>query len=330
MYSLLPHNTFKLDVKTKHFIEYGSVIELKRHIEEKNITTPYLHIGEGSNLLFTKDYEGTIIHSKIDTVEVLNQTEECVEVRVGGGLLWDKFVEICVENGWYGAENLSLIPGEVGASAVQNIGAYGVEVCDIIDRVETISIEGKERVFANSECGYSYRYSIFKQAENKNLFVTYVVFRLGKKEKYNIEYGAIKNKLQELGRVLSLQLLRKAIIDIRQEKLPDYKEVGNAGSFFMNPIVDVSVFNEIQKSYPDTPHYKVSDDKIKVPAGWLIEQCGWKGKSLGKAAVYHKQALVIINTGGATSSDIIAIAKEVQKSVADKFGIQITPEVNYI
>lgn len=330
MYSLLQHNTFRLDVKTRHFIEYSSVEELISHILSKHITIPYLHIGEGSNLLFTKDYEGTILHSKIDTVEVLTETDECVEVRVGGGLLWDKFVEICVANNWYGAENLSLIPGEVGASAVQNIGAYGVEVCDIIDRVETVSIEGKERVFANKECRYAYRYSIFKQPENKNLFVTYVVFRLGKTENYNIEYGAIKNKLQELGGELSLSLLRKVIVEIRQEKLPDHKEIGNAGSFFMNPIVDMSVFKEIQETYPEVPHYKVDDDKIKLPAGWLIEQCGWKGKSLGKAAVYHKQALVIINTGGATSSDIISISKEVQKSVKDKFGIEINPEVNFI
>ena len=293
MYSLLPYNTFGIDVSANRFIEYVSVEELKTLIEQGAVTTPFLHIGGGSNLLFTKDYEGVVLHSRIEGIEVAEEDERSVSVRVGAGVVWDDFVAYCVEHGWYGAENLSLIPGEVGASAVQNIGAYGVEVKNLITTVETVNIQGRERVYSVEECGYAYRNSIFKRPENKSVFVTHVCFRLSKEEHYMLDYGTIRQELEKYP-ALTLPVVRKIIIDIREAKLPDPKVMGNAGSF------------------------------------WMIDQCGWKGKALGPAAVHDKQALVLVNCGGAKGSDIIALSDAVRASVREKFGIDIHPEVNFV
>lgn len=235
MYSLLPYNTFGIDVSAARFLEYSSVEELKKLIVQGAIVTPFLHIGGGSNLLFTRDYDGLILHSRIEGIEVTEEDEHSVSVRVGAGVVWDDFVAYCVEHGWYGTENLSLIPGEVGASAVQNIGAYGVEVKDLITAVETVNIQAEERVYSVEECGYTYRNSIFKRPENKSAFVTYVRFRLSKKEHYTLDYGTIRQELEKYP-ALTLSVVRKVIIDIRESKLPDPKVMGNAGSFFMNPI----------------------------------------------------------------------------------------------
>ena len=236
MYSLLPYNTFGIDVSAARFLEYSSVEELKKLIVQGAVTTPFLHIGGGSNLLFTKDYDGLILHSRIEGIEVTEEDAHSVSVRVGAGVVWDDFVAYCVEHGWYGAENLSLIPGEVGASAVQNIGAYGVEVKDLITAVETVNIQAEERVYLVEECGYTYRNSIFKYPENKSAFVTYVRFRLSKEEHYTLDYGTIRQELEKYPS-LTLSVVRKVIIAIRESKLPDPKVMGNAGSFFMNPIV---------------------------------------------------------------------------------------------
>lgn len=321
-------NTFGLDVEAAVFLEYDSVEKLEELIAAGRITSPYLHIGGGSNLLFTGDYEGVILHSRIGGIEVTAEDEETVRVRVGAGVVWDDFVAYCVEHGWYGTENLSLIPGEVGASAVQNIGAYGVEVKDLISSVETVNIQGVKRVFQIDECGYSYRNSIFKRPEMKQVFVTYVCFRLSKKEHYTLDYGTIR---QELGDCpVDLKTLRQVIIRIRESKLPDPKVLGNAGSFFMNPVVPRGVFEALQKQYPQMPFYELDADRIKIPAGWMIDRCGWKGKSLGPAAVHDKQALVLVNRGGATGADIVALSDAVRTSVREKFGIDIHPEVNFI
>ena len=328
-YSLLSHNTFGIDVSAARFLEYASVDELHRLIDSGQVTSPYLHIGGGSNLLFTKDYEGTVLHSRIEGVEVADETDDEIVVRVGAGVVWDDFVDYCVKHNWYGAENLSLIPGEVGASAVQNIGAYGVEVKDLIVRVETLNIEGKERVYDISECGYSYRDSIFKRPANKSVFVTYVSFKLSKKEYYTLDYGTIRRELEKYPMV-TLETVRRVIIAIREEKLPDPRVMGNAGSFFMNPIVSRIKFEALQEEYPHMPFYEIDADRIKIPAGWMIDQCGWKGKSLGPAAVHDKQALVLVNRGGATGADIVALSDAVRASVRDKFGIDIHPEVNFI
>ncbi len=329
MYSLLPYNTFGIDVSASRFLEYASVAELKEYIAQGAVTTPFLHIGGGSNLLFTKDYDGLILHSRIGGIEVTAEDSQTVSLRVGAGVVWDDFVACCVEHGWYGAENLSLIPGEVGASAVQNIGAYGVEVKDLITAVETVNVQGYGRVYSVEECEYAYRSSIFKRPENKSVFVTYVRFRLSKEERYTLDYGTIR---QELARypAPTLPIVRKVIIEIRESKLPDPKVMGNAGSFFMNPIVAKEKLEALQRDYPLIPYYELPDGRVKIPAGWMIDQCGWKGKSLGPAAVHDKQALVLVNRGGAKGSDIVALSDAVRASVRDKFGIDIHPEVNVI
>ena len=325
----MPYNTFGIDVSASRFLEYASVAELKEYIAQGAVTTPFLHIGGGSNLLFTKDYDGLILHSRIGGIEVTAEDSQTVSLRVGAGVVWDDFVACCVEHGWYGAENLSLIPGEVGASAVQNIGAYGVEVKDLITAVETVNIQGYERVYSVEECEYAYRNSIFKRPENKSVFVTYVRFRLSKEERYTLDYGTIRQELAKYP-APTLPIVRKVIIEIRESKLPDPKVTGNAGSFFMNPIVAKEKLEALQRDYPRIPYYELPDGRVKIPAGWMIDQCGWKGKSLGPAAVHDKQALVLVNRGGAKGSDIIALSDAVRASVRDKFGIDIHPEVNVI
>lgn len=329
MYSLLPYNTFGIDVSASRFLEYASVAELKEYIAQGAVTTPFLHIGGGSNLLFTKDYDGLILHSRIGGIEVTAEDSQTVSLRVGAGVVWDDFVACCVEHGWYGAENLSLIPGEVGASAVQNIGAYGVEVKDLITAVETVNVQGYGRVYSVEECEYAYRSSIFKRPENKSVFVTYVRFRLSKEERYTLDYGTIRQELAKYP-APTLPIVRKVIIEIRESKLPDPKVMGNAGSFFMNPIVAKEKLEALQRDYPRIPYYELPDGRVKIPAGWMIDQCGWKGKSLGPAAVHDKQALVLVNRGGAEGSDIVALSDAVRASVRDKFGIDIHPEVNVI
>lgn len=329
MYSLLSYNTFGIDVSASRFLEYSSAEELKMYISQGAVTTPFLHIGGGSNLLFTQDYEGLVLHSRIEGIEVTEESVQTVSVRVGAGVVWDDFVAHCVKRGWYGAENLSLIPGEVGASAVQNIGAYGVEVKDLITAVETVNIRGEERVYSVEECGYAYRNSIFKRPENKSVFVTYVHFRLSKEECYTLDYGTIRQELENYPS-LTLPTIREIIIRIRESKLPDPKVTGNAGSFFMNPIVPKEKLEALQRDYPRIPFYELPDGRVKIPAGWMIDQCGWKGKSLGPAAVHDKQALVLVNRGGAKGSDIIALSDAVRTSVREKFGIDIHPEVNFV
>lgn len=331
-YPLLPHNTFGMDVKASLFMEYSSVEELKTLLAQQAwVPGEWLHIGEGSNLLFTKDYPGTILHSAIKGFEVISENDEEVIVRAGAGEVWDDFVAYTVSQGWYGAENLSLIPGEVGASAVQNIGAYGMEAKDLIVNVETVEVAtGKERIFENSECQYAYRESIFKHALKGQYIVTHVSYRLGKIPVYHLDYGNIRTELEKQGCQLTLQHVRNTIIDIRNAKLPDPQVQGNAGSFFMNPIVPRAQFEALLKDYPSMPHYILDNDRVKIPAAWMIDQCGWKGKQLGRAGVHSKQALVLINCGGATGQEVIALSEEIQQSVFQKFGIRIFPEVNFI
>lgn len=328
-YPLLSHNTFGMDVTASRFLDYRSVDELRQWIADGCITSPYLHIGSGSNLLFTEDYEGTILHSCIDSIELMEETATRVCVRVGAGVVWDDFVAYCVERDWYGAENLSLIPGEVGASAVQNIGAYGVEVKDLITVVETLNIRGEASLYRGEDCGYAYRDSIFKRADMKESFVTYVTFRLSKEAYYRLDYGTIRQELENYPE-LTLANVRHAIIAIREAKLPDPRVMGNAGSFFMNPIVSRAKLEVLQQEYPRIPFYELDADRVKIPAGWMIDQCGWKGKALGPAAVHDKQALVLVNLGGATGADIIALSDAVRASVRAKFDIDIHPEVNFI
>ena len=331
-YSLLPHNTFGMDVKASMFIEYDSVEELKTVLRDYPLADgAWLHIGGGSNLLFSNDYEGIILHSGIKGYEILKEDDDEVIVRVGAGENWDEFVAYTVAQGWYGAENLSLIPGEVGASAVQNIGAYGVEAKDLIVQVETVEVAtGQERVFENSECGYAYRESVFKLSLKHQYMVTKVSYRLKKTPCYHLDYGNVRLELEKRGCVLTLENVRNTIIDIRKAKLPDPEVQGNAGSFFMNPVIPRVQFETLLAQYPEMPHYEVDTERVKIPAAWMIDQCGWKGKQLGRAGVHHKQALVLVNCGGATGDEIIRLSEEIQKSVLGKFGISILPEVNFI
>ena len=261
----------------------------------------------------------------------MKETDDEVHVRVGAGEVWDDFVAYTVGNGWYGAENLSLIPGEVGASAVQNIGAYGVEAKDLIVAVETLEVaSGTSRTFKNEECGYAYRESVFKKDLKGKYMVTRVVYRLKKTPSFRLDYGNVRAELEKRGCELTLENVRRTIIDIRESKLPDPKVQGNAGSFFMNPIVPRPLFESLLEEYPQMPHYEVDAERVKIPAAWMIDQCGWKGKRLGNAGVHTKQALVLVNCGGATGQEIIRLSEEIQQSVFDKFGVRISPEVNFI
>ena len=331
-HSLLPYHTFGMDVKTSVFIEYTSVDELKQILQQENLSDKkWLHIGGGSNLLFTGDYEGVILHSAIKGTEIVYEDDESVHVRVGAGEVWDDFVAYTVNQDWCGAENLSLIPGEVGASAVQNIGAYGMEAKDLIVKVEALEVTtGNDSVFTNTECRYAYRESIFKKEWKGRYIITYVTYRLSKSPQFYLEYGNVKGELEKQGCELTLKNVRDVIIRIREAKLPDPKVQGNAGSFFMNPVIPRMQYESLLAKYPDMPHYKVDEEWVKVPAAWMIDRCGWKGRRMGNAGVHDKQALVLVNCGGATGQEIITLSQHIQQSVYESFGIAIVPEVNFI
>ena len=331
-YSLLSRNTFGIDVKADKFVEYESVDELTSILQEiKRDNNPFLHIGEGSNLLFSQDFHGTILHSLIKDITITEESDCSVDLKVGAGANWDDFVQYSVSKGLYGAENLSYIPGEVGASAVQNIGAYGREAKDIILNVEAIDVlSGEKRIFSNQECNYSYRHSIFKKELKNRYIITYVTYRLSKIAAFDLDYGNVRRELDIAGCDFTLENVRNTIIKIRREKLPDPKELGNAGSFFMNPVVGNNKFNELIEKYPSMPYYKVGEDGMKIPAAWLIDKCGFKGYKTGNVGVHHIQPLVLVNLGGADSREVMALAEKIVESVFDKFGIKIVPEVNYI
>lgn len=302
--SLLPYNTFGIDAKAKLFIEYYSLDELRQVLKEHK-GERMLHIGQGSNLLFTKDFDGVILHSGMARAKFLD--DETVEAQ--NGLRLDDMIAQLMDMGYCGLEKLSLIPGEVGASAVQNVGAYGVEAKDVIERVYTIDVETQEeRVFTNAECKFGYRDSVFKHELKGKYIVTSVV--------YKVKPGDATKTREE-------------IIETRNGKLPKVGEVGSAGSFFMNPFVSEEQANELLKKYPDMPHFDTPQG-VKIPAAWLIEQCGWKGKTLGGAQVWPKQPLVIVNANHASAQDIMDLAAKVSASVKEKFNISINPEVNYI
>jgi UDP-N-acetylmuramate dehydrogenase len=325
--SLADRNTFGMDVRADRLIDWATTDELKNALPD--IEKPVLMIGGGSNLLFMGDFKGTVLHSTITSIDIIDSTDDHVYVKVGAGVVWDDFVAWCTVNGLWGVENLSAIPGEVGASTVQNIGAYGAEAKDVIDTVQTICLtDGTERDFSNAECRYGYRQSIFKNELKGQYAVAYVIYALSKVPQPKLGYGALEQEVERLGGP-TLANIRQAVISIRDSKLPDPKVLGNAGSFFMNPVVTEQEFNIIRSNYPDVPSYPAPGG-IKVPAGWLIEKTGWKGRSLGPAAVYDKQALVLVNKGGATGGDIKRLADTIIADVKRKFGITLSTEVNYI
>ena len=332
-YSLLPHNTFGIQADCDRFIDMETeddVMKLKDMLDDKDM--PLLIIGRGSNLLLTDDYHATVLHCSIKGKTIVKEDGNSVLLRCGAGEEWDSIVDYCVAHDWQGIENLSLIPGEVGASAVQNIGAYGTEVKEIIHSVEAVEIStGKKHTFSNEQCEYSYRQSKFKNEWKDRFIITHVTYRLEKSTDYipKVDYGNIKSELERKGISLpTMKDIRDVVISIRKDKLPDPEVEGNAGSFFMNPIVEKATFMNLLEQYPDMPHYNVDSEREKIPAGWMIDQCGWKGKTLGKAGVHDRQALVLVNRGGATGKDILHLCNTIRNDVKQKFGIDIHPEVN--
>lgn len=329
-YDLSSQNTFRMKVSCECFVEYDSVKELEGLNFEK-LPGPLLHIGEGSNLLFTKDFPGTVLHSKIDYIKYVDMGFDDVPVMVGSGVNFDRFVEQTCGYGLWGAENLSKIPGEVGAAAVQNIGAYGVEVKDIISGVVCYDLIEKKKVkFSVEECRYGYRSSLFKEAENKGRYiVTSVLFRLSRKPRPQLGYKGLSEALAGIDNPTPMQV-RQAVIDIRSQKLPDPAEIGSAGSFFKNPVISREHFLTIS---PDgsAPHFDLPDGMVKVPAAWMIDSCGFKGVSIGGAQVYEKQPLVIVNASGdATAQDILALEAKIINAVKTRYGVELHPEVDHI
>ena len=331
-FHLKQHHTFGMDVCAALCVEYDTVEELRTLLLSDDFASHrdhYLHIGAGSNLLFGDDYKGLILHSAMRDLSVVSEDADSVLVRVGSGYVWDDFVAYCVAHGWAGVENLSAIPGEVGASAVQNIGAYGVEVCDVIEQVETLALDGTPRTFCCSECKYGYRDSVFKRHLRGEYIVTHVVYRLGKTPTFKLDYGDLRAHV-EAYREPTLGAVRQAVTAIRDSKLPDPKVMGNAGSFFTNPVIALSHYEKLKAEYPDMPSYRVDEERVKVPAGWLIEHTGWKGRALGNAAVHDRQALVLVNRGGATGAEVMELARCICEDIYTKYAIRIVPEVNYV
>ncbi len=329
-FCLKDYNTFGIDAKCRRFLEFQSREELQDSLGSLRGEEP-LVLGGGSNTLFTRDFPGTVLHSGIKGVEAM-ESGPAVLVRAGSGVAWDDLVATCVERGWHGAENLSLIPGEVGASAVQNIGAYGSEAADIIHEVEAVEIAtGRARVLGGGECGFAYRWSNFKGPWKGRFAITHVTYRLEREFRPSLGYAGIADRLQEMGALNpSPGDVRRAVIDIRRSKLPDPRVQGNAGSFFTNPVVPRSRYEEIAARHGEIPHYDVSPWEVKIPAGWMIERCGWKGRSLGRAGVHPGHALVLVNLGGATGGEIMDLARAIARDVLDSFGIEIHPEVNVV
>ena len=328
-YSLKEHNTFGIEARCSRFLEFENdteAMDVAAILRQSN--TPYIIIGGGSNLLLTRDYEGIVVRSGIKGYSF----EDDNKMVCGSGETFDDMVAMSIEAGYYGMENLSLIPGDVGASAVQNIGAYGVEAKDFILCVRAVEIAtGKPCVLAADECGYGYRQSRFKNDWKNKFLITHVTYGLSRTFTPHLDYGNIRAELERQGIANpTAQQLRQTIINIRNAKLPDPKVTGNAGSFFMNPIVSRQKYEELVAQYPDMPHYKVDDQNEKIPAGWMIDQCGWKGRSLGRAGVHSKQALVLVNLGGATGAEIVALCEAIQQDVRQRFGIDIYPEVNIV
>lgn len=335
MISDLIPNTFGIDAKCETLLEPRSeeeFLDVRTIVAEALAEKRLLIIGRGSNLLPTGDYEGVVLRSRIMGVEVVSESDDDVIIRCGSGETVDDIIQWCVDRGYYGMENLSLIPGEVGASAVQNIGAYGSEAKDVIDRVEAIEISNGEKVIiSNADCEYSYRQSKFKNEWKNRFFITYVYYHLKKSFTANIDYGNIRQSLEQKGITTpTAQQLRDVIIEIRKEKLPDHEVEGNAGSFFMNPIVSKDKYLQLAALYDNMPHYIIDENHEKIPAGWMIDQCGWKGKTVGRAGVHARQALVLVNRGGATGEEIVNLCNMIRSDVKEKFGIEIYPEVNII
>lgn len=330
--SLKPYNTFGVDVKAKYFTSFENRSELEELFSDSKfqISNSKLVLGGGSNLLFTKDFDGLVLKNRINGIEVLKEDAESIYVKAGAGENWHRFVMFCVQNKYAGVENLSLIPGNVGASPMQNIGAYGVEVKDVFYELEAWHMGEKVlEKFSAKECSFGYRESIFKNKYKDQFLITSVTWRLNKKPVFNTSYGAINMELEKMGvQELSIQAISQAVINIRTSKLPDPQVIGNAGSFFKNPVIPNSKFYSLKNKFPEMVAFASGAYHTKLAAGWLIEQCGWKGYRKGDAGCYTKQALVLVNYGFAKGNEIFDLSEAILKSVNDKFGVQLEREVN--
>lgn len=331
--SLKPYNTFGMDVIASHFAGFRSVEELRLILNLPEIKSLQLLIlGGGSNLLLTKNFEGLVLKNELHGISILKTENEFAFVKSAAGEIWHNFVLFCIENNFGGVENLSLIPGSVGAAPMQNIGAYGIEIKDVFHELEAYEIAtGKIRTFNLSECNFGYRESVFKRDLKDQYIITSVTFKLTKNPKLNTSYGAINDELQKQG-ILNptIKDVSNAVIAIRRSKLPDPKEIGNSGSFFKNPVVLKSHLEKLKETYSDIPSYPVDETHVKLAAGWLIEKAGWKGKTVGNYGVHKNQALVLVNYGGAHGSDIFKLSEDILQSIKTQFGVELEREVNIL
>ena len=327
--SLLPYNTFGIDVKSKHFIDVESIDELQAVLNQNQLEN-LLVLGGGSNLLLTKDFEGLTLRIQNRGIEIVDQDDRKARVKVAAGENWHDFVLWCLENDLGGVENLALIPGNVGAAPIQNIGAYGVELREVFESCEAISIDtGKVKIFKKDECNFGYRNSIFKNTLKGKYIIFSVQFSLNKPpHELNISYKGLSEKLE--GKIPNIQSIAQAVIEIRSSKLPDPKKIGNCGSFFKNPVISLIKFNDLKLQYPDIPHYPDQFDKIKIPAAWLIDTLGYKGYRNQEAGVHPNQALVLVNYGNATGAEIKKLAQQIRNKVKEKFAINLEFEVNIL
>jgi UDP-N-acetylmuramate dehydrogenase len=331
--SLKPYNTFGIDLNTKYFFEVKSVSDFKEAVAfSKTNHAPVQIIGSGSNVLFLNNFNGLIVKNGLLGKEIINETDSYLLLKVKSGEDWPLLVDYCVQQGWGGIENLSLIPGTAGAAPVQNIGAYGAEVKDVIEEVEVYDLQsGSIVTFSNNNCAFSYRNSIFKTSAKKRYFVLSVTLRLIKNSSAKLNYAPLQKYFAKRDqRSITVKEVSDAVKQIRRSKLPDPDELGNAGSFFKNPVVSEKKFKKLKNSNPDIPSYPIDNSQFKLAAGWLIEQCGWKGNRIGDAGVHAQQALVLVNYGNATGNDILNLAKQINKSVKDRFGLNLEFEVNVI
>lgn len=333
--SLRPYNTFGIEASAKYYTQFQSVEQLEEILTNPKLQTPnfkLLILGGGSNLLFTRDFEGLVMKNEIGGIEVVGEDNDFVYVKAGAGENWHQFVLHCLQNNYAGVENLSLIPGNVGASPMQNIGAYGVEIKDVFHELEAFHLGDKViQKFSLADCAFGYRESVFKNKYRNQFAITSVTYRLRKQPVLNTSYGAIQQELESMGvKELNIQVISQAVINIRSSKLPDWKTVGNAGSFFKNPQIPNSQFQPLKEQFPKIVAFPVDAHHTKLAAGWLIEQCGWKGYRKGDAGCYSRQALVLVNYGNAKGEELFELSEQIIQSVKEKFGVELEREVNVV
>jgi len=331
--SLKSYNTFGIDAKAEYFVNLNTneeIISFLKKDEFKDLNK--LILGGGSNILFTKDFDGIVLKINNKGIDIVNEDENYIYIKAKAGENWEEFVNFCIKNNYAGIENLSMIPGNVGAASIQNIGAYGVELKDVFFELEAVNIEtGEIKTFSKEDCKFGYRYSVFKDALKNQYIILSVILRLNKHAILKTKYGSIRQELEKMGvEKVDIKAIGKAVCNIRSSKLPAPEKIGNAGSFFKNPVISSEQHKKINFFFSDLVAYKTDEGNFKLAAGWLIEQSGWKGKRLGSAGVHNEQALVIVNLGNAKGVEILNLAQEVQKSVFEKFGVNLEMEVNVI